>query len=395
MSTGTTLTVSERPDCVTEGRDEIVMVVHRMHIGVLNADRPDERRVSLVPDIVKKLVAAGHRVTIAPGAGIRAGFRDSEYLAAGAEVAEPVGADIIVVIDPPVTNLIPGKSLLGMLRPFDDRENIEALAATGVTAWAFEAVPRTTRAQMVDALSSQATAAGYQAVLEGAARSDRFFPMLTTAAGTIRPASVLVLGAGVAGLQAIATARRLGAVVSAFDVRSAAAEQVESIGARFVTLDVERQDEAQSGGYAREVAEDEQQRILDGLAPVVSVADVVICTAAIPGRRAPLLIEQSTVEQMRPGAVIVDLAAATGGNCQVTVPGETIVHAGVVVIGATDLMARVPADASRMYARNVTSFLELVTGDDGAFTPDVDDEIVRESMICRSGSLVHPRLLEA
>jgi len=366
-----------------------------MHIGVLNADRPGERRVALVPDVVKKLVAGGHRVTIAPGAGARAGFRDGEYLAAGAEMSEPVGVDIVVVVEPPATNIIPGGTLLGMLRPFDDREAIKALAATGVTAWAFEAVPRTTRAQTVDALSSQATAAGYQAVLEGAAASDRFFPMLTTAAGTIRPASVLVLGAGVAGLQAIATARRLGAVVSAFDVRAAAAEQVESLGARFVTLEVDAQDAAQAGGYAREVAEDEQQRILDGLAPIVAAADVVISTAAIPGQRAPLLIEQSTVERMRPGAVIVDLAAATGGNCEVTVPGETIVHSGVVVMGATDLMARVPADASRMYARNVASFLELVTGDDAAFTPDVDDDIVTESMICRAGSLVHPRLLEA
>lgn len=350
--------------------------------------------MALVPDVVKKLVGAGHRVSIEPEAGGRAGFTDEAYQQAGASSETPTDADIVVVFDPPETRAIPGDTLLGMLRPFDDPEAMKALASTGVTAWAFEAVPRTTRAQAIDALSSQATVAGYQAVLEGATHSDRFFPMLTTAAGTIRPASVLVLGAGVAGLQAIATARRLGAVVSAFDVRAAAAEQVESLGARFVTLGVAAQDAAETGGYAQEVAQDEQQRILDGLAPIVAAADVVISTAAIPGRRAPLLIEASTVEAMRPGAVIVDLAAATGGNCEVTVPGETIEHAGVTVIGDTDLMARVPADASRMYARNVAAFLELVTGEDGDLTPDVDDDIVIESMICRGGELVHPRLRE-
>ncbi len=365
-----------------------------MHIGILTADSADERRVALVPDAVKKLVAAGHRVSVEPGAGQRAGFTDAAYREAGATLETPADADIVVVFDLPQSGAIPASAVLGMLRPFDDPEAMRTLAATGVTAWAFEAVPRTTRAQSIDALSSQATVAGYQAVLEGATASDRFFPMLTTAAGTIRPASVLVLGAGVAGLQAIATARRLGAVVSAFDVRAAAAEQVESLGARFVTLEVEAQDGTQSGGYAREVAGDEQQRILDGLAPLVASSDVVISTAAIPGRPAPLLIETSTVESMRPGAVIVDLAAATGGNCEATVPGETVKHAGVTIIGDTDLMARVPADASRMYSRNVTSFLELITGEDGAFIPDVDDQIVTESMISRDGSVVHPRLQE-
>lgn len=365
-----------------------------MHIGILVADGPNERRVALVPDVVKKLVAEGHRVTVSPSAGDRAGFIDADYVAAGADLAVPVDADIVAVVDLPLSGTVPGKSLLGMLRPFDDPDAMRALAATGVTAWAFEAVPRTTRAQAIDALSSQATVAGYQAVLEGAAASDRFFPMLTTAAGTIRPAAVLVLGAGVAGLQAIATARRLGAVVSAFDVRAAAAEQVESLGAKFVTLEVPAQDAADAGGYAREVADDEQRRILDGLAPHVARSDVVISTAAIPGRPAPLLIEQSTVEAMRPGAVIVDLAAATGGNCELTVSGETITHAGVTIIGATDLMARVPADASRMYSRNVAAFLALISGDGGAFTPDVDDDIVKESMICRAGAVVHPRLLE-
>lgn len=366
-----------------------------MHIGVLTSDRATERRVALVPDVVKKLVGAGHRVTIESGAGVRAGFGDDDYRGAGATVDRPTDVDVVAVIELPESGLVPGRSVLGMLRPFDDPAAMGRLAATGVTAWAFEAIPRTTRAQSMDALSSQATVAGYQAVLEGAVASDRFFPMLTTAAGTIRPASVLVLGAGVAGLQAIATARRLGAVVSAFDVRAAAAEQVESLGARFVTLEVPAQDAAASGGYAREVAEDEQRRILDGLAPVVATADVVVTTAAIPGRPAPLLIEAATVERMRPGAVIVDVAAATGGNCELTVADETVHHRGVTIIGATDLMARVPADASRMYARNVTSFLELVSGPEAAFTPDVDDDIVVESTICRDGAIVHPRLQES
>lgn len=365
-----------------------------MHIGVLLADQPGERRVALVPDIVKKLVAAGHRVTIAPSAGDAAGFPDGAYRDAGAEIGMPSDVDIVTVIDLPTSGTVPGRAVLGMLRPFDQPEAMKALAATGVTAWAFEAVPRTTRAQSIDALSSQATVAGYQAVLEGAVASDRFFPMLTTAAGTIRPASVLVLGAGVAGLQAIATARRLGAVVSAFDVRAAAGEQVESLGAKFVTLEVPAQDAAESGGYAKEVADDEQRRILDGLAPIVAQSDVVITTAAIPGRPAPLLIETTTVESMRPGSVIVDLAAATGGNCEATVSGETVTHSGVTIIGATDLMARVPADASRMFSRNVSAFLALVTAEDGSFDPGVDDDIVIDSTICRDGSVVHPRLLE-
>ena len=219
--------------------------------------------------------------------------------------------------------------------------------------------------------------------------------MLTTAAGTIRPASVLVLGAGVAGLQAVATARRLGAVVSAFDVRAAAAEQVESLGARFVHLGLDAQDERQAGGYAQEVAADEQRRILDGLAPVVETADVVITTAAIPGRPAPLLIEASTVRRMRPGSVIVDLAASTGGNCESTVAGRTILVDDVTIIGDTDLVSRVATDASRMYARNVASFVALVTGEDAAFVPEPDDEIVIESTICRGGSVVHPWLVEA
>lgn len=365
-----------------------------MLIGVLAPQSKDERRVALVPEVVAKLVAAGHRIQVEPGAGTRAGFVDRDYVAAGAELIRPEGVDVLAVVELEDESSLPGSSVIGLLRPFDDPDRMRRLAPSGVTAWAFEAVPRTSRAQVVDALSSQATASGYQAVLEGAAASGKLLPMLTTAAGTIKPASVLVLGAGVAGLQAIATARRLGAVVSAFDVRAAAAEQVESLGARFVKVDLEAQDAAESGGYAREVGADDQQRVIDGLAPSVKAADIVICTAAIPGRHAPLLITRETAEAMRPGSVIVDLAAPTGGNCEATQPGEVVTVGETTVIGSTDLVSRVAADASRMYSRNVASFLALVTGEDGAFQPDTDDDIVVQSTICRGGAVVHPRLLE-
>jgi H+-translocating NAD(P) transhydrogenase subunit alpha len=281
----------------------------------------------------------------------------------------------------------------GLLQPFDDPEGLAELAAGGATLFAFEAVPRTTRAQLVDALSSQATVLGYQGALEAASRTDRLFPMLTTAAGTIRPSKVLVLGAGVAGLQAIATARRLGAAVSAFDVRAAAAEQVRSIGATFIEIDAPAQDASTSGGYAQEVGDDEQARILTGLAPHIAAADAVVTAAAIPGRRAPIMIDDAMVTSMRRGAVIVDLAAATGGNCSATQPGLTVEVDGVTIVGDLDLVSRVARDASAMLARNVAAFVELVTGDDASFVADWDDDIVAESCVARDGALVHPRLV--
>ncbi len=355
--------------------------------------------MALTPDVGGRLSSAGHQVVVESGAGDAAGNPDSEYEDRGVRIGdadEVWSADLVVVIAPPSPPGRAGNStVLGLLAPFDNPEAMAEAAAAGTTSFAFEAVPRTTRAQIVDALSSQATVAGYQAVLEAAAGSDRFFPMLTTAAGTIRPAKVLVLGAGVAGLQAIATARRLGAVVSAFDVRAEAAEQVGSLGAAFVQLDVEAQDSRQAGGYAQEVADEEQRRILDGLTPHVTGSDAVICTAAIPGRPAPLLVTREAVEAMRPGSVIVDLAAATGGNCELTRPGETVVHQGVTIIGATDLVSRVPNHASQMYARNVASFIELITGEDGDLSPNWDDEIVAGSCITRDGEVVHPRVLAA
>jgi NAD(P) transhydrogenase subunit alpha len=366
-----------------------------MHLFVPRHVEP-ERRVALTPDVARALATSGHRVSIAAGAGLAAGFADDAYTAAGADIDPDDGwaADLIVAVTDP-GDRTPTTALLGMLDPFTRPERMAELAAAGATVFAFEAVPRTTRAQVVDALSSQATAVGYQAVLTAAAASDRFFPMLTTAAGTIRPAKVVVLGAGVAGLQAVATARRLGAVVSAFDVRAAAAEQIESLGARFITLDDEPTDASDAGGYATELADDAQQRVIDGLAPHLADADVVITTAAIPGRPAPTLVDDASLRSMRRGAVVIDIAAATGGNTTATRSGETVEVDGVAIIGATDLASGVAADASRMYAKNVAAFIDLLADDEARFAPDWDDEIVAASCIARDGRLVHPRLSEA
>lgn len=357
-----------------------------------------ERRVAITPDVVRRLVDRGHRVSVAAGAGVRAGHDDAEYKAAGADLVDDDAAwqaDLVATVGRPAPGTAVSGAVLGLLQPFDDPRGLAELAAGGATLFAFEAVPRTTRAQLVDALSSQATILGYQGALEAAARTDRLFPMLTTAAGTIRPSKVLVLGAGVAGLQAVATARRLGAAVSAFDVRAAAAEQVRSIGATFIGIDAPAQDESATGGYAREVADDEQARILAGLAPHVAAADAVITAAAIPGRRAPVMIDDTMIASMRRGAVIVDLAAATGGNCSATQPGRTVEVDGVTIVGDTDLVSRVARDASAMLARNVAAFVELVTGEDGVFVAAWDDDIVAESCVARDGVLVHPRLVDA
>lgn len=355
----------------------------------------NERRVALTPEVAGRLVGRGHRVDVATAAGEGAGHTDDEYLQVGAQVVDDAAAwtaDLVATVGrPPVDVAVPG-AVIGLLRPFDDPAGLTELASGGATLFAFEAVPRTTRAQVVDALSSQATVLGYQGVLEAAARSDRLFPMLTTAAGTIRPSKVLVLGAGVAGLQAIATARRLGAAVSAFDVRAAAAEQVRSLGATFVEVDAPSQDASASGGYAQAVADDEQARIIAGLAPFVTAADVVITSAAIPGRRAPVMIDAATLAGMRRGAVVVDLAAGTGGNCTATEPGRTVEVDGVTIIGDLDLVGRVARDASAMYARNVAAFIELLTAEDGSYHADWDDDIVAGSCVARGGAVVHPML---
>lgn len=354
------------------------------------------RRVALTPDVVGRLADEGHAVLVELGAGVAADQPDESYRSRGARIVdgeEVWDADFVATVGPPAPpfRLRPGAALLGMLRPFDNPAIMDDLATTGGTVFAFEAVPRISRAQVVDALSSQATAAGYRAALEAAAACHRFFPMLTTAAGTVPPAKVLVLGAGVAGLQAIATTRRLGAVVSAFDVRAAAAEQVRSLGASFIEVEAAPQDAGTAGGYAREMEEEDQRRVLEGLAPHVAASDAVIATAAIPGRPAPLLITEEMVAAMHAGSVIVDVAAPTGGNCALTRPGETVVHGGVVVVGATDLEDRVSADASRMYARNVAAFLRLITKD-GDLAIDLGDEVVSGACIAREGKVVHPSL---
>ncbi len=358
-----------------------------MHIGLLRETAPIERRVALTPEVTARLTSAGQQVTVEKGAGISAGLPDEAYAEAGAELgdrADAWSAPVIVAVNRPEDLGESGKVLLGFLRPLEDPSGVAALAAAGITALAFELVPRITRAQSMDALSSQATVAGYQAVLEAAMVSKRLFPMLTTAAGTIAPARALVLGAGVAGLQAIATCRRLGAVVAGFDVRAAAAEQIRSLGATFIEVGDDSQDATQSGGYARKLDENAERLVLDGLAPFIARSDVVICTAAIPGAAAPRLVTTEMVEAMSAGSVIVDLAATTGGNCELTVPGEVVQHNGVTIVGYTDLPSRKAHDSSQMYARNVAALLGLL-GPNGEV--NLEDEILAAACVSHGGSV--------
>jgi NAD(P) transhydrogenase subunit alpha len=351
-----------------------------VRVAVPKESGAGERRVALVPDAVGKLATSGFTFAVEREAGLAAGFIDDEYKAAGAEVVSRAellaGAHAVVRIGRPtaeeVAELEPGTVLIGFLAPLSDPEGIERLAARGVVAFAMESIPRTTRAQVMDALSSQSTVAGYKATLIAADRLPRLFPLLMTAAGTVAPAKVLVLGAGVAGLQAIATARRLGAVVSGFDVRPAVREQVESLGASFLDLGVTG--EETEGGYAAELTPEQQAQQQAALEERIPDMDVVITTALIPGRSAPRLIPATAVEKMRPGSVIVDLAAETGGNCELTEPGEEVVRGGVTIVGFTDLASRMPYHASQLYARNVTALL-LHLAPDGELALDFDDEI--------------------
>jgi NAD(P) transhydrogenase subunit alpha len=358
-------------------------------------EAPGERRVALTPQVVVRLIEQRHRITVEQGAGAGAGFTDQEYLDAGAEVlADPYpGAEVVLVVGPPTpeaTGKVPeGAVLIGFLDPFTSADLIKSLTIRRITSIAMEAIPRTTLAQGMDALSSQATVAGYEAVLVAASIIPRMFPMLTTAAGTIPPVKLLVLGAGVAGLQAIATARRLGAVVSAYDVRPEVREQIESLGARFVAAPVDESASAASG-YAREVTDETQRRQMAALAPHVADADVLITTAQIPGADAPLLVSREMVEGMHPGSVIVDVAASTGGNCEMTKPGATIVHDGVTIIGPLDLASRGSVDASQMYARNVAALLARMSSEDGGLNLDLDDKILSDSCITHAGNVVHP-----
>jgi H+-translocating NAD(P) transhydrogenase subunit alpha len=360
-------------------------------VAVPKETAPGERRVALVPEIVKKLAEAGFEITIEAGAGAGASFSDQDFERAGATIAPSPeellrGAEGVVKVQKPSAEeieLLPqGSILIAFLQPLTDTKGIERLAQRGVVGFALESVPRITRAQPMDALSSQATVSGYKAALLAAERLPRFFPMLMTAAGTVPPARVLVLGAGVAGLQAIATARRLGAVVAGFDVRPVVREQVESLGATFLDLGIVGEETA--GGYARELTDEDQRRQQEELERRIPEFDVVITTALIPGRPAPKLIPDSAVAAMRDGSVIVDLAAEAGGNAQLTVPGEEVVREGVTIVGLTNLPSSVPLHASQLFARNVQALLmHLAPG--GELALDWDDEITSGTCVTREG----------
>ncbi len=354
-----------------------------MRVGVPKETTSGERRVALVPETLGRL-GDGVEVIVEPGAGEAAAFTDDAYREAGATLGDPWGADVVVKVAPPTADeaarLHDGQVLIAFLQPLSDPAGIERLASAGVVGLALESIPRITRAQPMDALSSQATVAGYKAALLAADRLPRFLPMLMTAAGTIPPAKVLVLGAGVAGLQAIATARRLGAVVSAFDVRPAVAEQVESLGATFLDLGV--RGEETEGGYAQELTAEQQATQQAALQERIPQFDAVITTAAIPGRPAPKLVTAAAVRGMRPGSVIVDLAAETGGNCELTEPGAEVVREGVTIVGLTNLPATMATHASQLLSRNFAAVLDLICKD-GALTLDWDDEIVAGSCVTR------------
>ncbi len=362
-----------------------------MRIGVSRERAPRERRVAVVPATVRIYREWAWDVTVEPGAGTAAGILDADYQAAEAVSGDPRGADCRLIVGPPsleeVAALEAGSLLIGHLDPFVRPDLVAALRDGGVTALAVEAIPRTTLAQSMDALSSQATVGGYAAVLAAAAEAPRFMPMLVTAAGTIPPSRVLVLGAGVAGLQAIATAKRLGAIVFGYDIREDTREQVESLGAKFVAAPTEGADD---GGYAREVSADTQERQLDILAPYVAESDIVITTAQIPGRPAPRLVSREMVESMSAGSVIVDMAAGTGGNVEGSVADDAVTIGGVTVLGPTNLASHVAADASRMYSRNLQELLARMRSDEG-LDVDLDDEIVGGATITHGGEIVHPQ----
>ena len=354
-----------------------------MRLGIPKEISPGERRIALIPETVARL-GEGVEVIVEAGAGDSAGFPDAAYSDAGAQIGDPWSADVVAKVATPTAaetaQLRAGQVLIAFLQPLTDTAGIERLAAAGVNAFALESIPRITRAQPMDALSSQATVSGYKGALIAADRLPRFLPMLMTAAGTIPPAKVLVLGAGVAGLQAIATARRLGAVVSAFDVRPAVREQVESLGATF--LDVGVSGEETEGGYARELTPEQQAAQQIELQKRIPTFDAVITTAAIPGRPAPKLITAEAVRAMRPGSVIVDLAAESGGNCELTEPGAEIVESGVTIVGLTNLPSMMPTHASQLLSRNVASLVGLFVRD-GELVIDWDDEIISGSSVTK------------
>ena len=375
--------------------------------GIVSELSPGERRVAMVPATLTVFNKTGIELLLQSGAGAEAGFPDSEYSAKGVRIASREEifstADVILQVRSPGANpetgaadlalMRPGQTVIGFGEPLTAPDAARALAAQGVTFLSMELMPRITRAQSMDALSSMATIAGYKAVLMAADSLPRMFPMLMTAAGTVSPARVLVIGAGVAGLQAIATARRLGAVVSGYDIRAAVKEQIESLGARFVVLDVQGDSAEGQGGYAKAMSEEFYQRQREALAAVLAQQQVVITTAAVPGRKAPILITAEMVAAMSPGSLIVDIAAERGGNCALTRPGETVVSGGVRILGPVNLPSTIPYHASQLYAKNIATFLKYLVKD-GKLALNREDEIVRETLVTHAGEIVHPKVRE-
>jgi H+-translocating NAD(P) transhydrogenase subunit alpha len=377
-------------------------------VGVPRESFPGELRVALTPTVVPNLAKAGIEVVLEAGAGVGAGYPDADYIAKGAKIV-PLRADVFRTADIIIQVLSYGsndksgkgdlamfrrdQALIGFLRPLGNLETVQDIATTGAISFSVELIPRTTRAQSMDALSSMGTICGYKAVLVAADTLPRMFPMMTTAAGTITPGRVFVIGAGVAGLQAIATARRLGAVTSAYDMRPAAKEQVQSLGGRFVELPIEATDAQDAGGYARAQSEDFYSRQRELLGRVVAESDVVITAAVIPGQKSPVLVTREMVAHMAPGSVIVDLASERGGNCELTRPGEVVVEHGVSIIGWINLASRVPYHASQMYARNISAFLVHLVKD-GKLQLNLEDEITRSTLVTRNGEIVNPRVRE-
>lgn len=369
-----------------------------LRIGVPKETTPGERRVALIPDVVARLAKKNIEVVVETGAGAGAYHADSEYAQHGAHIgsrADAFGADVVAKVQRPneeeIALLRSGSVLIGFLSPLDHPGTSASLAKQGVTALSMELVPRISRAQKMDALSAMSSVAGYRAVLVGAEMLPKFFPLLTTAAGTVKPANVLVLGAGVAGLQAIATARRLGGRVAAYDVREAVKEEVQSLGATFIELEFETQEDRETGGYARALSEEKQRRQVELLVPHIGKADVVICTALVPGRDAPLLVSEDAVRALAPGSVIVDLAAPNGGNCALTEPGKTTTVHGVRILGPLNLAAEMPIHASQMYSRTMLAMIEEGFKED-RFATDFEDEVFRGSCVTFEGAVVNERV---
>ena len=384
---------------------------HQLILAVTKEADADEKRVALVPAMIPSLSKIGLKVTVQAGAGLAAGFPDQYYVDKGAEivgdrVALLKQADIVLQVKALGANCTDGKDetsdielyqdgqiLISSCDPLTFPAHVSTVAAKGVTAFSLELVPRITRAQSMDILSSMATVAGYRAVLLAATAAPRMFPMMMTAAGTLKPARVLIIGAGVAGLQAIATAKRLGAVVYGYDIRPAVREQVESLGGKFVELDLETDQSETTGGYAKQMDDDFYRRQREAMKKVIADCDIVVTTAAIPGRKAPILVTTEMVEAMAPGSVVVDLAAERGGNCEVTQPGKTIDHNGVTILGPCNLPSDVPVHASEMFSKNITTFLQLMIKDK-ALNIDLDDEIIRETLLTRGREVVNNRIRE-